>query len=82
MHHRRGNRPNARQNMADMYYGKGLSSKDNYEDIQAACKWDQPDRSVDCDTLLSEQSTQVGPDNIYNIYYNCQAAKDFLEVTG
>ena len=67
--------------MADMYYGKGLSSKDNYEDIQAACKWPETP-SPACDKLLGEQSRQVGPHNIYNIYDNCQAAKDFVATTG
>ena len=30
------NGPNARQNMADIYYGKGLSSKELYDEIYAS----------------------------------------------
>ena len=74
------NGPNSRQNMADMYYGKGLSSKELYEEIYETCKW--PDTDAACNQLLEKQSQQVGPHNIYNIYDNCANAKTFLEEHG
>lgn len=42
-----------------MYYGKGLSSKELYEEIYTTCKW--PDTDDACNELLGKQSQQVGP---------------------
>jgi hypothetical protein len=66
--------------MADIYYGKGLASKELYDEIYATCNFpEQPDvtpnspnyafqPSEACEALLSKQSQEVGPHNVYNIY--------------
>eukprot|EP00040_Diaphanoeca_grandis_P018438 m.96921 g.96921 ORF g.96921 m.96921 type:complete len:464 (-) comp26940_c0_seq1:370-1761(-) len=72
------NGPNREQNMADIYYGKGLSSKELYDQIYKTCQW--PNITNDCSTLLEQQSKQVGPHNIYDIYDNCPRTAQFLKV--
>lgn len=56
------NGENAKQHMAEIYHGKGLSSETNYADIQSKC--DFPNISPDCEEALRKQSEQVGPHNI------------------
>eukprot|EP00041_Stephanoeca_diplocostata_P032674 m.1054590 g.1054590 ORF g.1054590 m.1054590 type:complete len:491 (+) comp24190_c0_seq8:136-1608(+) len=74
------NGPNEAQNDADMFYGKGLSSKKLYKKIYEQCKFPQIDTA--CEALLNEQYKQVGPHNIYNIYDNCPQTQKFLARTG
>lgn len=85
------NGPNHAQMMSDIYFGKGLSSKENYEQIQTTCAWPPNDLrtggpsfepSPACETLLSQQSKEAGPHNIYNIYDNCPRGRAFLKRTG
>lgn len=66
--------------MADIYYGKGLSSKELYEQIYDTCNFPtDPDVtpnspnydfeiSDECYALLRKQRDEVGPHNVYNIY--------------
>jgi len=78
------NGPNARQRMSDIYFGKGLSSQNNYDAIAAACKWGEGDGNLssECERLLGAQSQQVGPHNVYNIYDNCPRMRTLLDTTG
>eukprot|EP01051_Picozoa_sp_SAG22_P010461 SAG22_NODE_944_length_6390_cov_3.189795_5_plen_147_part_00 len=85
------NGPNHAQMMSDIYFGKGLSSKENYEKIQKVCDWppndlntgpDSFEPSMACELLLSKQTAEAGPHNIYNIYDNCPRSRTFLEKTG
>lgn len=57
------NGPNSQQNDADMYYGKGLSSKKLYDEIYQKC--DFPKIGVECELALNTQSKEVGPHNVY-----------------
>lgn len=75
------NGPNSRQNMADIYYGKGLSSKELYNEIYATCQWPNVD-SAGCSALLGKQSEQVGPHNIYDIYDNCPRGGEWMIANG
>ena len=66
--------------MADIYYGKGLSSKELYDQIYDTCNFPtDPDVtpnspnydfkiSDECRELLMQQREEVGPHNVYNIY--------------
>jgi hypothetical protein len=85
------NGPNHAQMMSDIYWGKGLTSKNNYEEIQKTCDWppndlntgpDSFEPSPACEKLLETQSRQVGPHNIYNIYDNCPRGRAFVKRTG
>ena len=70
------NGPNSQQNDADMYFGKGLSSKKLYDEIYKTC--DFPKVGLECEAILERQSLQVGPHDVYNIYDNCPNAQNFL----
>jgi hypothetical protein len=87
------NGPNHAQMMSDIYFGKALSSKELYKQIQATCSWpaddlntgaDDFEPSEACEKLLGQQSQEAGPHNIYNIYDNCPRGglKKFLKRTG
>ena len=70
------NGPNSHQNMADIYYGKGMSSKELYEEIYETCNFpEKPDvtpnspnydfeLTEECEALLSKQTAEVGPHNV------------------
>ena len=87
------NGPNHAQMMSDIYFGKALSSKELYTQIQDECDWPKDDldtgaddfeTSEACEKLLGQQSQQAGPHNIYNIYDNCPRGglRKFLKRTG
>lgn len=77
------NGPHAEKNDIDMYFGKGLISRQLYAAIQRTCDWsiqtveDDDDGAIsvfgpECVQLLLEAKDAVGRYNIYNIYDNCQ----------
>lgn len=87
------NGPNHAQMMSDIYFGKALSSKELYKQIQETCSWPEDDLdtgaddfepSAECEKLLGQQAQEAGPHNIYNIYDNCPRGglKRFLKRTG
>jgi carboxypeptidase C (cathepsin A) len=86
------NGPNAEQNDADAYYGKGLISKGQYQAVYDACNYsdsvtrenDSQDAelSLKCAFELEKMSTTVGPHNVYNIYDNCPQAAQLLQAQG
>ncbi|MDC3321126.1 S10 family peptidase [bacterium] len=71
------NGPNSQQNDAEMYYGKGLSSKELYDEIMDTCEF--PKVGLKCEALLEKQSLEVGPHNVYNIYDNCPRTGEYLK---
>ena len=61
-------------NDVDMYYGKGLVSKELYEKTYATCKFpstNNENMTADCEDLVKKVHEAVGPHNVYNIYDNC-----------
>jgi len=63
------NGPNSEQNDIDMYYGKGLMSKNMYDHVQQSCNW--PRFSIACEAAQQEAMSEVGPHDVYFIYNTC-----------
>lgn len=75
------NGPNKVQNDVELFFGKGLFSKNLHTEIYKACDFPHTG-SPQCGLKLQEMRRQVGPHNIYDIYDNCPHTESFLERTG
>jgi len=76
------NGPNSQKNDVDFFFGKGLFSPKLHNQIQQECDWTGSGTSSTCQKLIGQMHKEVGPFNIYNVYDNCQATRDFLQRTG
>ena len=62
---------NSEHNDLDMFYGKGLASKKQYEAVYKACGYASGDGKADskeCGKATKEFNAEVGPFNVYNVY--------------
>jgi hypothetical protein len=78
------NGPNSEQNDMDMFFGKGLMSKKQYDAVYTACD-NFPaggKMSLKCDAAIATASAEVGPHNVYDIYDNCPSTERWLNTTG
>ena len=64
------NGANSQQNDLDMYYGKGLISKQAYEAAYDACTFPEP-TGPKCELAIHKAMNMVGPHNVYFIYDTC-----------
>lgn len=83
------NGPNSEQNDMDMYYGKGLVSKNTYKEVYSKCGWNDgatgmPKNALDtaCENAQEKASEEAGPHNVYDIYDNCPNTAEWLRRTG
>lgn len=66
------NGPNEEQNDVDMFFGKGLISKKLHERVYKGCRFPlKAPPTGECESLLEEVHSAVGPHNVYNIYDDC-----------
>jgi len=77
------NGPNSDQNDVDMFYGKGLVSKELYEAAYKVCG-KGPWRAINplCDAKIEAVHKAVGPHNVYDIYDNCPNQMEWLNEHG
>ena len=64
------NGPHANQNLVQLFYGKGLLSKAQYDSTTATCNFakgggEGPNPSQACQDALNGMMTSVGPHNVY-----------------
>jgi hypothetical protein len=84
------NGPNEDKNLVELYYGKGLISRNLHEAILKACSF--PDLpyssatghapSTKCKAALKEMDDAVGPHNVYNVYDNCPSGEKWHVASG
>lgn len=76
------NGPHAERNDVDLFFGKGLMSKELRDHVYKACGYDGGFPGPECPGALLQMDNEVGPHNVYDIYDNCAGAAQWSAASG